>query len=150
MVRPWLCSRFSRGLLDLSGSRPPWLRRSASRESWRFHHWLRALRRDRRWPTWLRLFLQAGDVARADVDLASVGRWNVESRRNDRDPALHSLLCAAAQDFLEQPRRQSGSGRADRIVLGPLCQFYQWRTLRTRDERLVGDAVPKRAHRKCR
>src|SRR2546430_11873728 len=68
------------------------IRRSAAATRRRFHHRLRVVRRDRWRASWLRFVLQAGNVARAVVDLARLGRRHVESRRDGWAVFVYALL----------------------------------------------------------
>ena len=116
--------------------------RSAAATRRRFHHRLRAVRRDRWRASRLRFLLQAGNVARAVVDLARLGRRDVESRRDARPIAVHALLRAPSQNFVAKSRRQSRRNRAARIVLRTMRELHKWRAVRADRECSLGDAIP--------
>src|SRR5262249_49479474 len=105
------------------------LRRSAARARGRFHHRLRTIRRDRWRSARVRFLLQAGNVARAIVDLARLGRRHVESWRDAWDIAVHVLLRTSSQNFMAESRRQSGRNGAGGIVLRTMRKLHQWRTV---------------------
>src|SRR5262249_54384204 len=90
----------------------------------RFHHWLRAVRCDRWRAARLRFLLKAGNVARAVVDLACLGRRHVESRRDGGFIAVYALLRTSPQNFVAEPRRQPCRNSADRIVLRSMRELH--------------------------
>src|SRR5204862_282317 len=63
---------------------------------------------------------QTGNATRAALDLARLGRRDVEPRRNVWPVGFHFLLRAQAQNLVDKPRRQSGRYCADWLVLWAL------------------------------
>src|SRR5262245_65838247 len=105
MVRARLCAGVCLQLFSFPLAVQAGIRRSAAATRRRFHHWLRIVRRDRWRASRLRFLLQAGNVARAVVYLARLGRRHVESRRDAWSIAVHVLLRAPAQTFVAETRR---------------------------------------------
>src|SRR5262245_35905137 len=124
MVRARLCGCVCIELFSLPLAVQAWICRPAAATRRRFHHWLRAVRCDCRRPPRLRFLLQAGNVARAVIDFARLGRGNVESRRDAGPIAVHFLLRLAPQNFMAEPRRQSRRDGAGGIILWTMRELY--------------------------
>src|SRR4029077_46854 len=103
MVWARLCRSVCLELFSFPLAFQAWICRFTAAARRRFHHWLRAIRRDRWRASRLRFVLQAGNVARAAVDLARLGRGDGEERRNGGLIAIHALLRAPSQNFVAKP-----------------------------------------------
>src|SRR5207245_10893486 len=108
MVWACLCAGVCVQLLSFYLALQARIRRSAATARRRLHHRLRAIRRDRWRSARVRFLLQAGNVARAIVDLARVGRRHVESWRDAWDIVVHGLLRTSSQNLMAESRLPFG------------------------------------------